>query len=162
MLGDKITLKDGTVLEGTAIKSADGYWFKATDGTKRQISDSDIASIEKGSGGAPSPGVKAMPANSGGASLTFTKARAERSTTPGAAVAIWQEFIDGKPSDDDLKVAKGELEKWKGYQDDGAEKIHGRWVGGDERKQILAQAKSLYAEATRLAHQSDDRRHQEA
>ena len=153
-LGDKITLKDGTVLEGTAIKSAEGYWFKSADGNRRQIAAADVESVVKGSGGPAMPAAPGAPAASGSMSIATTKARADRATAPVAAVAIWQEFIDSKPGPDDLKIAKGELEKWQGMQADGSEKIHGRWVGGSERKQILAQAGKLHIEALKLIRQN--------
>src|SRR5690242_17095600 len=108
-MGDKVTLKDGTVIEGTAIKSGSGYWIKTSDGKRREVEEADIASIDRG-GGASSPGGGIVPRASG--SIEATRARAEQSTTPVAAVTIWQQFIDSKPSPDDLKVAKGELEKW--------------------------------------------------
>src|SRR5258708_6489283 len=54
VLGDRITLKDGTVLDGTAIKQGDGYWFKGGDGQSRHVAGSEIQKVESGSHDAPS------------------------------------------------------------------------------------------------------------
>ena len=59
--------------------------------------------------------------------------------TPLAAVTLWQAFIDSKPNKQELDAARAEMAKWKKLAEGGAEKIKGKWVGGDERKQILAQ-----------------------
>src|SRR5437763_31155 len=47
-LADRVTLKNGTVLDGTAIKQGDGYWFKGADGQSRHISETEIDKIERG------------------------------------------------------------------------------------------------------------------
>src|SRR5687768_1505493 len=52
-LADKITLKDGTVLDGVAIKQGDKYWIKTTDGNTRLIPQTDVKSITKGDGAPP-------------------------------------------------------------------------------------------------------------
>jgi S1-C subfamily serine protease len=150
-MADKVTPKDGTVIEGTAIKSGSTYWIKGADGKRRQIEEADVASVEKGTGvssGSASAGAPATPHFSG--TIESVRSRAEQSTTPVAAVSIWREFMDSKPGPDDLKVAKGELEKWKALEEGHAEKIKGRWVSGAELKGILREWKSLHEEGIRL------------
>ncbi|HXE51688.1 MAG TPA: tetratricopeptide repeat protein, partial [Tepidisphaeraceae bacterium] len=147
---DKVTLKDGTVLEGTALKEPNGYWFKGVDGQRRHLTDDEVASVEKGPVTSSSGG--ATPHHYAG-SLASTKARAEDCDTPVAGVAIWQEYIDSKPTGDDLKVAQEELAKWKKLQSDNAEKIKGRWVGGQEREDIIQKYRQLETEGVRLIRQ---------
>src|SRR3954469_17099728 len=111
-MGDKITLKDGTIIQGTAIKSGSTYWVKTADGKRQQVEEADISSIDRGTGATPvssaPPGAgSAMPHAAG--SIEATRSRAEQSTTPVAAVNIWQQYVDSNPSPDDLKIAKGEL-----------------------------------------------------
>lgn len=147
---DKVTLRDGTVLEGTVIKEPDGYWFKGENGERRHIPDADVASVEKGTLGAGSGGPTVRGSLPRVGSLASTKRRADEVDTPVAAVSIWQQFIDSKPSEQDLKVAREELAKWKKLQQDGAEKIRGKWVGGDERKKIVEKARQLHKEGIQL------------
>ena len=154
VMADRITLKNGQVLEGTAIKSSDGYWFKGADGQRRLIPDSDIASVDKGASG-----TSAIPGTPGASprmvgSIDSVRARAEEATTPVAAVSIWQEYIDSKPPAEELKTAKGELEKWKALEESKAQKIKGRWVGGEELKSILHEWQGLHEEGMRLFHQN--------
>lgn len=178
VLADWVKLKDGTVLEGTVIPRGDGsYWVKTSDGTTRTVAASDVASNGKGAAAKPpapagpaTPAAKAgapgstpaptpppavagaTPAKPAGANLSFTgtKARANSVETALAAVTIWQQWVDNSPTSPDLPAAKEELAKWKGLADSGAEKINGKWIGGDERKQIVDKARALEKEAREL------------
>ncbi len=143
---DKITLKDGTVLEGRTIKQSGGYWIKLADGSTQTVSNDDIATVERSVPPASSDtggsiGVGAQPG--GSASLEVTKHKADAVDAPMAAVAIWQQFIDSKPSDEDLKVADQEMANWKKLADEGAERIRGKWIGGEEKKALLEKVAEL-------------------
>lgn len=160
--GGRVTLKDGTVLEGTVIKTADGYWVKGPNGQSRQVKTDEIESLDNGTGPArpanpgittpttpksPAGAAPSAPAGKTSAGFQSAQARAATVDAPAAAVAIWQEFIDTKPSASDLAAAQAEMAKWKELADGHAEKIKGRWVGGDERKKILDKASGLTREA---------------
>ncbi len=155
---DRITLKDGSVIEGTAIKRGDGYWIRTPDGSTRTIPNTEIEKFEKGTPpaapatpeptAAPGAADAAKPKVAG--NLASAKHRADVVEAPMAAVAIWQEYIETKPSPDDLKVATEEMARWKKLSEQGAEKIKGKWVGGEERKAILDKANALSAEAETL------------
>src|SRR5437763_1360217 len=123
--GDRITLKDGTVLEGVAIQQGDKYWVKTTDGGTRTIPMSSVASITSGNTPAPATGAKtATPAPSsptGGPAFIIAQRRTLNVSTALAAVTIWQKFIDENPKDTDLPAAKAELDRWQKLADDGAE-----------------------------------------
>ena len=45
---DRLKLKDGTVLDGTVLPRADGYWIKTADGNARTVATAEVASYEKG------------------------------------------------------------------------------------------------------------------
>jgi Flp pilus assembly protein TadD len=158
VLADKITLKDGTMIEGVAIKQGEKYWVKTPDGNTRMIPLADVTSITKGDGApssvSPQPATPsagpAMPAGGGTANFAATKSKADRVTAPLAAVTLWQKFIDENPKDADLATAQAELAKWQKLADEGAEKINNKWVGGEERKAILEKAEKLNKEAWEL------------
>lgn len=177
---DRVTLNDGTVLDGTVIKQGDNYWVKTKDGQRKVVASVDVKTIQKGSGpavavnpgaapvtapaaarptapGTSVPVVKPKPAgttdapgaDAGNAPLDYTDTehRANAVEAPLAAVTLWQAFIDSKPKDkQELASAKEELAKWKKLAESGAEKIKGKWVGGEERKQIIAKARALNKE----------------
>lgn len=164
-LAGRVTLKDGTVLEGTVIKQSDGYWVKTADGQTRRVKTAEVKSVDLGATPArpptgitvKSPGgagagaaAPAAPAGKTSANFAATQFKANAVDSPMAAVALWQEFLDAEPAGDDLKAARAEMQKWKGLADGGAEKIKGRWVGGDERKKILEKAMAVNKEAMEL------------
>jgi S1-C subfamily serine protease len=173
---DRVVLKNGTVLEGTVIKRGNGYWIKTPNGQKHEVSADEVAKIEKGAGGSsiPKSSAPSIGKSAGGSSgssgstgpsarttpkgpVTYSSAdrRARAVDVPLAAVTIWQEFIDSEPANaEELKAAKEELAKWKKLADEGAEKIKGKWVGGDERKAILEEANKLSAEGFELMQKS--------
>src|SRR5437763_8943179 len=102
--GDRITLKDGTVLEGVAIQQGDKYWVKTTDGGTRTIPMSSVASITSGNTPAASTGSKTPPAAAptsptGGPAFIIAQRRTLNVSTALAAVTIWQKFIDENPKD---------------------------------------------------------------
>lgn len=166
-LADTVKLKDGTTLEGTVIKFGDSYRVKLADGTTKTVSASDVASISKGAtpaasvspnvnspGASQSPAVSKAaapaptPANAGSSgNFTATKQRADSVDAPVLAVTIWEKFIESNPASTDAANAKTELEKWQKLQKDNAERINGKWVGGEERKKILKEVDRLCTEA---------------
>ena len=177
VLADWVKLKDGTVLEGTVIPRGDGsFWVKSSDGTtphgrrrqtcsptarahppsppRRQAPTTPAAKAgpPAATPAAPPQPVLPPPAKPGGVVLSFsgTKARANSVETALAAVTIWQQFVDKNPTSPDLPAAKEELAKWKALADTGGEKINGKWIGGDERKQIVDKARALEKEARDL------------
>ncbi len=167
--GDKLFLKNGTVLEGRVIKKADGYWIKLADDSTQTLAEDDVdrwvRSSAASSSGTPSPSATPRPApehrpaadtpapSTGGKSkptLAAAKRRAEAVDLPLAAVTIWQEFIDSKPSADDLKTAQMEMARWKKLNEEVRERIKGKWVSGDEHKQIMTKVEQLNKEFIEL------------
>ncbi|HEY1922625.1 MAG TPA: trypsin-like peptidase domain-containing protein [Tepidisphaeraceae bacterium] len=146
-LAAKVSLKDGTVLEGTVIKTSDGYWIKLSDGTTKTVASEDVQSVEDDSDASANPASPDAAAD--GASEAFRLARqgATQVETSLAAVSIWQQFVDKYPDSPDVATARQELDRWKKLASEGAEKINGQWVGGDDRKRILSQAEELTRQA---------------
>lgn len=143
--GDKIQLNDGTTIEGTVVKLGDGYWVKTPDGQTRTIPADQVKSVTKAAGTtepAKTPGTAG-----GSADYAATRRKADAVTDPLAAVALWQKYLDSKPPEKDATLAKAELAKWQKMADEGAEKILGKWVSGDARKEIVARSMKLLDEA---------------
>jgi S1-C subfamily serine protease len=154
---ERLNLKDGTTVDGVVFDQGDKYWVKTPDGGTRTIPKSDVesrgtsspthASPAKPGATAPNPTAAAAAAESttlsGGPAFTATQRRAQAATSALAAVTIWQKFIDDNPTDPDLQSAHAELERWKKLADDGAEKVNGKWIAGDERKALLEKANQL-------------------
>lgn len=149
VLADRIVLQDGRELQGTAIKQGDSYWIKTTDGQKHTIPASQIVSILPDGGGSDS-GTPVGPSVSTSAAFASAKYKADAVQTPLAAVTVWQNFIDANPDAPELPAAQEQLEHWTQLADDGAEKIRGKWVGGEERREMLARAERLTEEGWEL------------
>lgn len=170
---DRVKMKDGRVIEGVVIPQGTGYWVKGADGMTYKLDGADVESVVKGSGAPTTPGAPASTpaAVAPGAvtpgtvkagakptvllSFVATKSKCSTVDTALAAVTLWQQFVDNAPATSpDLPAAKEELGKWKQLADTSAEKIKGKWIGGDERKQILAKARALQKEADELITQN--------
>ena len=140
---ETIKLKDGTVLEGTVIKQGDKYWIKTPDGESRTIPASEVevvgAAAKQQNDDADG---QALPSNASHEFLA-TKRKADAVDTPIAAVSIWQAFIEKSTSESDKQAAQTEMDKWQQLADGNAEKIHGKWIGGEERKAILQKHHAL-------------------
>lgn len=158
-LADTVVLKDGTSVQGTIIKFGNQYRVKQADGTTKIIPEAEVKQIIKGgtgaaagSGAAPSAGkppVTSPPTAAGGASFQATKSKADRVEAPIVAVSIWEKFIDSNAKSPDVPAAKLELEKWQKLQKESAEKINGKWIGGDERKELLKKVDELITQGAK-------------
>jgi S1-C subfamily serine protease len=143
----KLVLNDGTVLEGTIIKTADGYWVKLSDGSSKIVAKEDVQSYSGDSNSDSASGSTDFATDDASQAFRAARGRAEGSESALAAVSIWQQFVDKYPDFSDIATAKSELDRWKKLATDGAEKINGAWVGGDQRKKIIAQAADLTRQA---------------
>ena len=150
---DKLTLNNGTVIEGTVIKQSTGYWVKTADGESRIIPASDVASLVKsGAAGAPQGNVPGAMAPAGGStSYDGVSRKIAAADTIGAVISILNDYIKTNPAPDDLKKAKDALVTWTDLATSGAEKINGKWVSGAEYKAIVEKSITLVDEAIKLA-----------
>ncbi|HEX4054637.1 MAG TPA: trypsin-like peptidase domain-containing protein [Tepidisphaeraceae bacterium] len=140
----KIVMKDGTVLEGTVIKTADGYWVKTSDGTTKTVAAEDVQSVDNGdSDSAASPDAGSVATDDASVAFRTAQDHASEAESALAAVSIWQKFVDKYPDSSDIPAARQELDRWKKLATDGAEKVNGQWVGGDQLRKIIAQADEL-------------------
>src|SRR5438552_11031031 len=154
VLADTLKLKDGSKLEGRVIPQGDKYWIKTADGQTRTIPKDQVLSYEKSAPGAPIAPAAPAPKPAADASMKATpipitssfatvKSKADKAESPILAVSLWEKFIESNPSADELAAAKVELVKWQQLEKDKAEKINGKWIGGDEKKKLLKQVDQL-------------------
>lgn len=149
---DVLVLTDGTEIEAvTIIKKKEGYWIKNAAGESRTIPLSQVKEVRPG-GASAAPvktgGYKPIPGGSaaGGQrsdAFTTVKSKADRSESTLAAMTLWEKWIDANPKSPDLEAAKTELERWKKLQEEEAEKINGKWIGGDEKRKLLDKVNAL-------------------
>lgn len=152
------------------VKGEDGKTQKVDKGQVKSIEKGVTAASAKAPAAAPKTGAATPPAKAPAAPSTGTPApttpaaappgattgvkksaitlaaaqsRCNSVTKPMQAVIIWQEFLDSKPTGEELKTAQAEMAKWKALADGEAEKINGKWVGGADRKAILDKAEAL-------------------
>jgi len=160
---DTLVLNDGTKLEGRVVPQGEKYWIKLASGESKIIYKSQVKSWEKSAAGegagAPTSPPRERGVTGGAAASSLpavamgfneTKVRADRVDAPLAAVGLWQAYIDANPNAAELPQAKTELDKWKQLDKDKAEKINGKWVGGEERKKLLEKVSGLLSEAAAM------------
>jgi S1-C subfamily serine protease len=162
---DTLTLKDGSTLAGRVVPQGDRYWVKLESGETKLIPKIDVITWNRAP--APTPGAaaagtaapatptpavggSAAPRTAATAGFSETKSKADRVDAPLAAVGMWQAFIDNNAGSADLPAANAELEKWKKLDADKAEKINGKWLGGEDRKKLIGKVKDLLNEANQL------------
>lgn len=157
-----VKLKDGTVIEGEVKKVGGSFSVKDSSGSLKLIPSADILSIDDPTGKITfgTPAAPAAPGAPGGAPAGGTSATsaefeataraAERSDTPIVAMTYWQKYIDEHPNAFDLKQAQAELQRWTKMAEQGAEKVKGKWVTGDELKKLHEQVDRLMVEAAQL------------
>ena len=158
-----VVLKDGTTVDGTVMKFGNTYRVKTADGQTKIIPEADVKQVIRGNTKPPGTGTtptpppksdkpvpppdpsKTVTKTTGGAVFSATKAKAD-----GVSSTIWEKFIDANPNSSDLDAAKAELAKWQKLQKDEAERINGKWVGGEEIKQVKEKADKLCDEGELL------------
>lgn len=153
VLGDTLHMKDGTTMEGRVIDQGDKYWLKDANGETHMVDKSIVSSWTRGDAAPATPSAggtatPAAPSYSGSSSFATAKSKADLVDSPIAAVGLWQNFIDGKPSAADLTAAKAELKHWQELMDGNGEKVNGKWVWGDDREKLLQKVRKLMAEGT--------------
>ncbi|MEM8875764.1 MAG: trypsin-like peptidase domain-containing protein [Planctomycetota bacterium] len=139
-LAGTITLKDGTVLEGDVKKVGSSYTIKTTDGDFKMVSGDDVESVTGVEGLTPGKGKDAPAA---GTDLQQLLERSERIDTAVRGSAMWQTWIDKNPDHPELEKAQEQLEIWRGRVDEDAEKINGKWIGGEELEDLLERVREL-------------------
>ena len=159
-IADTLVLTDGTTLEGRVVPQGEKYWIKLATGESKMIAKSQVKAWNKSSprrrraahAGLPNPPATA-PATPANVALGFaeTQSRANRVDAPLAAVGLWQAYHRRQPRGRRSRPAKAELEKWKQLDKDKAEKINGKWVGGEERKKLIEKVTALLRKPTRCS-----------
>jgi S1-C subfamily serine protease len=144
---DVLLMKDGSKIEGRVVPQGDQYWVKLSSGGSKMILKADVADWQHGASAASAGGdVLPIPASATGA-FNDTKGKADRADAPLTAIGLWQNYIDNNSTAADLPAAKAELERWQKLDKDHAEKIGGKWVGGEERKKLIGRVNDLIREA---------------
>ncbi|HEY0008315.1 MAG TPA: tetratricopeptide repeat protein, partial [Tepidisphaeraceae bacterium] len=142
-----LKLKDGTTLEGDIKKLGGSYSVKLKDGSMKLVPGSDVVSVDG------EPVTSGGPAKTGGpttGNFAATARSAERVESPVVAITLWQKYIDENPTASDLEQAKAELKRWQDMAAEGAEKIKGKWVSGEELKKLRERVDQLMTEGLAL------------
>lgn len=153
-----IKLKDGRVLVGEVKKIGNNYSILMPDGARQLVPVSQIATIDgkdpnasaaagPSAGGTPAAPSKTPAAANAGNAFKIAKSKADRADAPIVALQVWDDFIQRNPTSPDLESAKAEREAWNKLYKDNAEKIKGKWVGGQELKDLKKKCDDLYKEA---------------
>lgn len=143
---DTLKLKNGTVLEGTVIPQGANYWIRLVSGESKSVKKSDVVEWVKGGSTAGTSNASAPAGASGASAYAATKSKADRVEAPILAVQIWEQWIESNPKSADLAAAKIELELWQKRHKDQSEKVNGKWMTGEEQKQLMEKVNGLLNE----------------
>ena len=156
LMAGKITLKDGTVYEGTIKKLGSSYSVKLADGTMKLVAGSEVTTVDdpslaapQSAGTPPAAGKPGIATPGGGADFDRTARQADRVDTPLVAVTLWQKFVDTHPNGQDHEAGTKELQKWQDWSKKGAERVNGKWVVGDDLKKLRKDVNTLWEEYLR-------------
>ena len=147
-----IKLRDGTTIVGQARKIGGSYSITLPDGSRQLMPASEVVAIDgkpvgdppAASGDGPS---EPSAANTGGASFRLTKSTADRADAPIVGLQVWEDFIEKNPDSPDIETAKAERESWEKLYKEKAERIRGKWLGGEELKDLKKKCAALMNEA---------------
>lgn len=157
-----IQMRDGTVVVGEVRKIGNSYQVVKTDGSRMFIPAGEILSVDgkpiEGGASATPPATGAKPGPEGDRpgvtgtdavsnAFKLAKSKADKTDTPIVAVQIWDAFLTKHPDSPLAADAKKEREGWDKLYQDKAEKIRGKWVGGEDLKEIKKKCDTLYREA---------------
>jgi tetratricopeptide (TPR) repeat protein len=131
--GEVLLLKDGSKLEGTVTRTADGYEVKDTAGKVVHIDAGDVQSIQIGS----SRAVGAVEIESRLVSLRHS---VENLADLGIIIEDYRHFIDEYKDTPVAAEAQHDLAVWQQCRDEHLVKLGPRWVTQQERDQIRQQS----------------------
>lgn len=147
-LADRIELRDGTVIEGTAIRQGDRYWVREGEGPARFIPADQVVAVRPSAAAAPASSAS-VPA--GSASINSMRLQANASESPLGAVAMWLKFLSSRPAAADVPAAQAELEMWLDRTRRDFEKVAGKWLDPEQRAAAVHRASAANAEARKLS-----------
>lgn len=151
-VSDTIKMSDGEELEGTLKPIGSGSYvqIKTEDGQIRLVSAAKIESVNGAPyGAAGGDGEGAGSARTGlGREYQSIKDRADRVDEPVRAVDLWERFLKQENiTPAEKEAGEAELAEWKKLYQDGAEKLRGAWVSGEEIEKIKEEANDLVDQA---------------
>jgi tetratricopeptide (TPR) repeat protein len=127
---DTVRLKDGTLLEGSVRRSADGGWVVTSGAKSTSVTVDQIDSIDV----SPAAPATAM------VRLASLRRATDNIDDPKEAVVQYQRFVDQNRDPIATAEAKKDLDVWHDRVAKGATRVAGKWVLPDERAKLIEQA----------------------
>jgi S1-C subfamily serine protease len=151
----EIVLEDGEELTGRVEPfGSSGRLVTITDadGKQRLVPIGKLKSVDGKPYGITGGGTAADESLDGlGRDFDVLRERSGRVREPVQAVDMWERYLAREDlSQLQRESAEKELSTWKQRYQDGAERIRGSWVGGDELKQMKEEANELVEEALKI------------
>jgi tetratricopeptide (TPR) repeat protein len=127
---DTVRLKDGTQLEGSVRRAADGGWVVTAGGNSTAVAADQVDSIDL----SPAAPASAM------VRLGSLRRATDNSDDPRDAVIQYQRFIEHSRDPAATAEAKKDLDVWHDRVARGATRVAGKWVRPDEKAKLIEQA----------------------
>lgn len=145
---DVVTLRDGTVLEGTVRSTPDGYVVTDASGKSVPVAAADVQSMRPGRSTSASSGASA--ARTPDAELATLRRALAATKDPAQAVARYKAFLVKAPPGAAASDAVKDLAQWQERLDKGLVRAGDAWITPAERDERRAQVAAAVAEAAPL------------
>ncbi|MBV8781428.1 MAG: tetratricopeptide repeat protein [Phycisphaerae bacterium] len=155
-IADSVVLKDGSKIDGTVRRTANGWTVTDANGTSTDLTADSVARIEVGSRSSDStsaPSVGTHSATAAESMLASLRRSTEAISNPSIVIERYRRFIDQYADTPAAAEAKSDLATWQDRQTRGLVKVGTQWITPAEKSAMASHANETALQAAKLIEQ---------